>query len=310
MLSNSSNWYEKYRPKHVKDVILPISFKKSFMEMIESGECRNILLYSSTPGTGKSTILKTICNDLDCDYLKINASNERGIDVLRTQLTNYVLTKSLINKGSKIIFLEEADKMTDALQCALKDFIDEYSKNCRFMLACNNIHKLNEPLINRLMGFNFDMNKENYFDEVKDQIYDRLFKILINEKIEIKNPEEILPLFIKKLYPSIRNMIKSLQFYAEMHGKIDINILNYKLVDDKLIDLILENKITEARQFISNNNYDFTEVFKKFDECMVPKLSMKSSAIKAIATWEANACISSMPEIQIAACMIELLEYK
>jgi replication factor C small subunit len=309
MISNSSNWYEKYRPKHVKDVILPNTYNKFFMDMIDSGECRNLLLYSSTAGTGKSTIAKAICTDLNADYLKINASEERGIDVLRDQLQRYVLTKSLTNKG-KIIFLDEADKMSDTLQCALKAFIEQYSKNCRFILACNTVNKINIQLQDRLMPYDFDMRKAEYFNEVKDKIFDRLSKILINEKIQIENEKEILTLFIEKLYPSLRNMIKSLQLYAEMHGKIDEGILKYKVIDDKLIELVLDGKITEARQFISSNNYNYTDVFKKFDESIISKVSRKSEALKSIASWEANASISSMPEIQIAACMIELLECK
>lgn len=307
MLTNSSNWYEKYRPRHVNEIILPKSYLKSFLNMIETKECRNILLYSRTAGTGKTTMAKALCKDLNAECLKINASEERGIDVLRDQLQRYALTKSLTNKG-KIIFLDEADKMTDILQCALKGFIEDYSKNCRFILTCNNVNKINKALRDRLMEFDFDMHKAEYFSEVKDSIYDRLSKILLNEKIEIINAKNILPVFIEKLYPSLRNMIKSLQKYAEMNGKIDEGLLNYKLIDDKLIDLIFAGKITEARQFILSNNYDYTDIFKKFDECIVPKITMKSMALKDIATWEANASISSMPEIQVAACMVDLFE--
>lgn len=307
MFSNSSNWYEKYRPRHINEVILPKSYLKLFSNMIETKECRNLLLYSRVAGTGKSSIAKAICNDLNAEYLKINASEERGIDVLRDQLQRFALTKSLNNKG-KIVFLDEADRMTDILQCALKGFIEQYSKNCRFILACNNVNKINSALRDRLLEFDFDMHKAEYFNEVKDIIYDRLYKILLNEKIEISDSIHILSAFIKNTYPSLRNMIKSLQKYAEMNGKIDEGILNYKIVDDKLIELIEEGKITEARQFILANNYDYTEVFKKFDECIVPKVVMKSMALKDIATWEANAAISSMPEIQVAACMVDLFE--
>ena len=137
-------WVEKFRPKTISDCILPEDLRTTFQSFVDAGETQNLLLYGK-PGSGKTTVAKALCNDLGSDYMFINASNENSIDVLRTKLTNYVTTGSLIAGGRKIVILDEADNLTPAFMSAMRSFIEDFSANAGFIFTCNYQNKIIEP---------------------------------------------------------------------------------------------------------------------------------------------------------------------
>ena len=176
MAKISSNvWVERYRPKRVKDMVLPKDFMTFFKKLVDENSedgIPNILLSSPTPGTGKTSIAKAIVNDLEADYIYINASSENSIDVLRNQIAGFATTMSF-NGSRKIVILDEADGLTPQFQKALRAFIEEFDKTCRFILTCNNIGKIIDPLRQgRTMVFDFDMGK--YKEELIPKICARI----------------------------------------------------------------------------------------------------------------------------------------
>ena len=134
---NDILWVEKYRPKLVDQCVLPDNTQKVFSEIVEKGEIPNLLLTGS-PGIGKTTIAKALCNQLECDWLMINGSDEgRMIDTLRTTITNFASTVSL-SGGKKVLIIDEADYMNpESVQPAMRGSIEQFAKNCRFIFTCN-----------------------------------------------------------------------------------------------------------------------------------------------------------------------------
>ena len=141
-------WVEKYRPQTIEDCILPKSLKKTFQQTVDTGEVHNMLLTGSS-GLGKTTVARALCNQLNLDYIIINASEESGIDVLRSKIKQFASSVSL-NGGTKVVILDEADYLNaQSTQPALRGFIEEFSANCRFILTCNFKNRIIEPLHSR-----------------------------------------------------------------------------------------------------------------------------------------------------------------
>ena len=137
-------WVEKYRPKTISDCILTDELKNTFSEFLNKKEIPNLLL-SGTAGTGKTTVARALCEELGCDYIMINGSDEgRHIDTLRTQIKNFASTVSLEESNKhKIVIIDEADYMNpDSVQPALRNFIETFYKNCRFIFTCNFKNKI------------------------------------------------------------------------------------------------------------------------------------------------------------------------
>jgi len=303
---NSGLWVEKYRPKSVAHLVLPNDFKKFFRKVLADEEIPNLLLHSPTAGTGKTSIAKAIVNDLEADYIYINASSENSIDTLRNQIAGFATTMSFTGK-KKIVILDEADGLTPQFQKALRAYMEEFSANCRFILTCNFLEKIIEPLRQgRTMVFDFDMAK--YRDELFPQVVARIEGILKMEKIEF-NHEGILKI-VDKTYPSIRKAISFVQQYAETHGVVDENAVP----KDHGLDLakfLLEAKpnVTAARAFIENEGLSYTDVFHGLFRHFVPACAAPAQATITLAAYESQAGTSADPTLQIAACLYEMCKF-
>ena len=129
-------WVEKYRPQTVAETILSDNLKSTFQKIVESKEIPN-MLFTGTAGTGKTTVARALCNELDLDYILINGSEEGNIDTLRTKIKQFASSVSL-QGGYKVVILDEADYLNaQSTQPALRGFIEEFANNCRFILTCN-----------------------------------------------------------------------------------------------------------------------------------------------------------------------------
>ena len=150
-------WVEKYRPQKIEDCILTEELKKTFSQFVKQGEIPNLLL-SGTAGTGKTTVAKALCNELGADYIVINGSDEgRQIDTLRNKIKNFASTMSL-EEGSnhKVVIIDEADYMNaDSVQPALRNFLETFHNNCRFIFTCNYSSKIIPPLHSRCTVIDF-----------------------------------------------------------------------------------------------------------------------------------------------------------
>lgn len=306
----SNVWVERYRPKHIKDMVLPKDFMKFFKNIIDNcGDegIPNLLLSSPTPGTGKSSISFAIVNDLNADFLYINNSSENSVDVLRSQIAGFASTMSF-NGGKKIVILDEVDGSTPQFQRALRAFIEEYDKSCRFILTCNNIGRIIEPLRQgRTMVFDFDMGK--YKDELVPKITERIKGILKHEGVEFV--DDVIEKIVLKTFPSLRKAIAFCQQYVQIHGKIDEDAIP-KDLDKELIETFIggdKPNVTATRAFIENEGMSATEVFHTLFTSFVPheKCIKKAQATILLAEYEYRSTVSADPALQIAACLIELV---
>jgi replication factor C small subunit len=300
-------WEGLFRPKTVKDVILPQDYRNFCNKVIEAGASMNLIL-AGYPGTGKSTLAQALANDLDVEYLFLNASDDNGIETIRETVTNFASTMAFNGKPKLIIF-DEADGMTPKGQEALRSYIDKCQENCRFILTCNYIAKIIDPLKDvggRTMVFNFDMKKPEYQKEIKEQILKRMIGILKFMKIEY-DVQPVIDL-IEKKYPSIRAIITALQQYAMMRGKIDSGLVQYLEIGDELAEKILTKKLGEARAYISECGLSPSDVFSFIMEKVIPdaRIKNKGDAILNMAQYEYQCALSSDPTIQIAAAIVSL----
>ena len=158
---NDILWVEKYRPRTIDDCVLPVLIKNVFLNIVDTGEIPNLLL-TGTPGIGKTTVAKALCNQLECDWLMINGSDEgRMIDTLRTTVVNYASTISL-SGGKKVLIIDEADYMNpESVQPAMRGSIEQFAQNCRFIFTCNFKNRIIPALHSRCSVVDFKIKKDD-----------------------------------------------------------------------------------------------------------------------------------------------------
>ena len=172
-------WVEKYRPKTIEDCILHDSLKSTFQDFANRKEIPNMLL-SGTAGIGKTTVAKALCEEVGCDYIMINGSDARGIDVMRSQVRNYATSMSFTG-GRKVIIIDEADNLTDEAQKALRAIIEEVSRNCTFIFTCNFKAKIIDAIQSRCTVIDFKTNGSKA--KMASQFFQRVCKMLETEGI-------------------------------------------------------------------------------------------------------------------------------
>lgn len=237
------------------------------------------------------------------EYIYINASCENSIDVVRNQIAEFAQTMSF-GGGTKIVILDEADGLTPQFQKALRAFMEEFQSNCRFILTCNYIAKI-IPALRQGRTMCFDFNMAKYQKELLPVIIKRVEGILKFKKVDYD--ATVLEPLVSSYFPSIRQIIATLQQYAETHGKIDEGILSFKDVGDDLANMILEKKkLSDIRAYVEQQGMSYTEFFHNLFETFVPKCTKKSNAITSLAEYEYRCGFSTDPTLQMAACIVEL----
>ena len=300
-------WVEEYRPKTIDDCILPQSLKTLFTSFIEKGELSN-LLFSGTAGIGKTTVAKALCQQLNCDWIMINGSEEGGIDVLRNKIKNFASTVSL-SGGKKVVILDEADYLNpQSTQPALRGFIEEFHKNCRFILTCNFKNRIIEPLHSRFSNIEFRIaNKEK--PKLASKLFERATYILKEQNVDFE--EKVLAELIKKHFPDFRKLINELQRYS-VAGTIDAGIL-VNVSDENLKTLVSHLKGKEfgdMRKWVVNNiDNDPVKIFRKIYDSMYENLQKETipHAVLIIADYQYKSAFVADQEINLVACLTELM---
>lgn len=298
---------EKYRPEHVREVVMPANYKKTFLKFVQDGEIPNILLYSSYPGSGKTSLAKALCNDIDANYLYFNMSEDSGIDVLRNDIRRFAAGKSLDGK-KKIVILDELDGGSGNLYKAFRGFLEEFQNVCRFVATCNHINKIPAPLRSRFQEFDFNMNTEILKKEMIPKVIERILGMLKFENIEFD--QEIVKKLIEDTFPDIRKIYTLIQQYSSMNGIIDRNIFNFTSVDEQLYEYILNGKYTLARKFILESGYNFDDLYTEFYRNLVPKLSPVSLQIgvtRIIGEWNYKSALCTDKELPLMACVADMM---
>ena len=302
-------WVEKYRPKTIKECILPTNIKKTFKDFLDKGEVPNLLL-AGPAGCGKTTVAKALCNELGVDVYVINGSDEgRFLDTVRNTAKNFASTVSLQATGRhKVIIIDEADNTTNDVQLLLRAFTEEFSGNCRFIFTCNFKNKIIEPLHSRCACIDFSTNSKSK-PQLAAEFFKRIQEILAAESVEYD--QKVLVELINKHFPDWRRVLNECQRYSA-GGKIDSGILA-TFSDVKVNDLVKklkEKDFPEVRKWVVNNLDNDTSVLLRriYDACydsMVP--SSIPPAVLTLAKYQYQMAFVADQEINMLACLTEIM---
>ena len=298
-------WVEKYRPKKISDCILPDKIKDTFQEFANRKEIPNLLL-SGGAGVGKTTVAKALCNEVGCDFLVINGSDDRGIATMQTTVKNYATSMSL-SGGRKIIIIDEADNLTPDAQKALRGMIEEVSINCGFIFTCNFKNRIIEPIHSRCTTIDFKLNGSK--QKVAAQFFKRVEWILDQENVTYD--KAVVAAIITKHFPDNRRVLNEIQRYS-VSGSIDSGILA-NVADVQINDLIKAIKaknISEARKWLVNNlDQDPVVIFRKIYDSLFEQLKPNSvpEMILIIGEWQYRSAFSADQEITLMSCITNLM---
>lgn len=301
-------WVEKYRPKTVEDTILPADLKTTFKTFVEKGNIPNLLLTGSA-GIGKTTIAKAMLDEIGADYIVINGSDEgRLIDTLRTKIKNFASSMSLAG-GRKYVILDEADYLNaETVQPALRNFMEEYSANCGFILTCNFVKKIIDPLHSRCSVVEFKMPKKD-MPKLAGQFFKRVQTILANENVEYD--EKVVAEVVMKHFPDNRRVLNELQRYS-VTGKIDAGILvnqsdsNFK----SLMEALKNKEFSVVRKWVGQNvDGDTAPFFRKLYETIYDYAAPQSipQIVVTLADYQYKAAFAADQEINTMALLTELM---
>lgn len=305
-------WVEKYRPQTLSECILPDDLRSKLNALVERGEIPN-LVFAGGPGIGKTTVAKAICNDLNMDVLVINASKDGNIDTLRTTIQNFAMSKSFEGK-KKCVILDEADYLNpNSTQPALRNFIEEYSKNCRFIFTCNYPKKIIEPLHSRLTEFDFGYSKAEQ-KKMAGKFLKRFSQMLDAEGIDYD--KATIAQLILKYTPDYRKMINELQGVAS-GGSVEPESISTMSGDqfEELAEWIANKKFTQCREWVAENvDVGFTH-FMKVRGPLESKLQKSSipDMFQVLSEYDRGAAWATDMEVHFISCITSLmfdLEYQ
>ena len=300
-------WVEKYRPTSIDACILPNSLKDSFSEFVKNKHIPNLIL-SGGPGIGKTTVAKAMVEEIGATWMMVNGSEESGIDVLRTKIKNFASTVSL-EGGRKYIILDEADYLNpQSTQPALRGFMEEFHKNCGFILTCNYKNRLIEPLHSRCSVVDFIIAK-NEKPKLASDFFSRVKMILSDENV--KFDERVVAELLNKYFPDWRRILNELQRYSAS-GQIDAGILvNLSEVNiNELMEALKKQEFTNVRKWIVNNlDNDPVRIYRRIYDSLYDNIDKSTipHAVIILAEYSYKSAFVADQEINLLACFTEIM---
>ena len=304
----NSLFVEKYRPVNIDNYVGNESIKNTVKKYINQNDIQNLLFYGPA-GTGKTTLAKLIVKNIDCDYLYINASDERGIETIRDKVAGFASTASF--KSIKVVILDEADFLTIMAQASLRNVIETFSRSTRFILTCNYVERIIDPIQSRCQTLKI-------VPPSKEDIIEHLVKILTKENISFDSPDVIS--VVNSNYPDVRKMLNIIQMSTVDGGQNDLYL---RIDKDVIVSSNYMNKVLDElkkarpdwksiRQIIINANVSDFEVFYRFLYDNASKYLDGKEGMVAIYineySYQANFRIDK--EINIMALISKLIELK
>ena len=302
-------WVEKYRPQTIEECILPSDLKSTFQAFVKKGEIPNLLL-SGTAGIGKTTVAKSLCNQLGSDYYVINGSDEgRFLDTVRNSAKSFASTVSLTSSSRhKVIIIDEADNTTPDVQLLLRASIEEFSRNCRFIFTCNFKNKIIEPLHSRTTVIDFNVRGKQK-QILAGEFFNQARSILTRENVPFVN--EVVAQVIQKYFPDFRRTINELQRYSST-GSIDTGILAVlnEVRLGELVSALKKKEFSIARKWIvSNLDNDPNTILRTVYDSLYDSLLPASipQAVLIIAKYQYQSAFVADQEINLLAALTEIM---
>lgn len=307
LFSKDSIWVEKYRPQTIEECILPPELKHNLEQfVIHNKNIPNLMIHSITGGSGKTTTVRALANQLNYETLFINSSEQRGIDVLRNDMTQFVSTVSLEGKN-KCVILDEFDNCTITTQSALRNFIEQFS-NVRFFFTCNYLERVLQPLQSRCTVLSFNWPSDS-IKQLKNLFYKRVIYILEQENIQFN--KTVIVELIQRYFPDFRRIINELQRYS-ISGIIDEGLLTFskEIELDELMLKIKNKNFTEVRCWVEESNicnYElfYANLYKKLKEVLVPVTLPPCILLLASYQYKHNFVLDK--QINLLALLIEIM---
>lgn len=294
---------EKYRPDNLEGFVGNEKLKKSIQRQLEEGDIQNYI-FCGPPGSGKTTLAKIIVNNLDCEYMMINASDERSIDVIRDKIKGFASMASF--KPLKVVIMDEGDMLLLAAQGILRHIIEQFSRTTRFIFTCNYIERIMEPLQSRCQVY-------KVVPPSKGDIAKHIVGILNKEKIEY-NKNDIATIVMNN-YPDIRKMLNTIQSFSKS-GKLELDETVIVTSDymQKVVDLLKVNKpkFKDIRQVIVDSNENSYENLFRFlwdnaSDVLPGKEGMLAVILNETA-YQANFSLDK--EINVCSCIAKIIKEK
>ena len=303
MVRDDFLWSQLYRPKTIEQCVLPTELKNTFQQFVDKGIIPNMLL-TGRAGVGKTTVARAMLEQLNCDYMIINGSMNGNIDTLRVDINQFASSMSLMG-GRKYVILDEADYLNpNSTQPALRNFMEEFSKNCGFILTCNFKNKIIEPLHSRCTVIDFKL-PNNEKAKLASQFMKRIKNILDTEKVQYD--DGAVAEVISKYFPDWRRVLNELQRYSAT-GKIDSGILA-NLGDESFKNLFSHLKaksFSNMRKWVGENSdveshVLFRKIYDNAIQCIKP--ASIPQLVLIIGDYQFKAAFVADPEINIVACL-------
>lgn len=300
-------WVERYRPQTIDDTILPANLKATFQQFVDQKNIPNLIL-AGKAGVGKTTVARAMLEQLECDYIVINGSMNGNIDTLRNEIMQFASSVSFTG-GRKYVILDEADYLNaNSTQPALRNFMEEFSKNCGFILTCNFKNRIIEPLHSRCSVIDFDISGEEK-QKLAKQFMKRVSSILTKEGIE--HDMQVVAEVILKHFPDWRRVLNELQRYSAT-GKIDSGILsNMKEINiNNLLGFMKSKDYTSVRKWVGqNSDMDHNTLFRTLYDKLSPELQPGSvpALVVNIADYQYKSAFVVDQEINTAALLAEIM---
>ena len=293
-------WVEKYRPTTLDGYVGNEVIKSKIEDYLKQGSIQNLLLHG-VAGTGKTTLAKLLVKNIDCDYLYINASDERGIDTIREKIQPFALSMGF--NDVKIVILDEADYLTPQAQATLRHTIETCSATTRFILTCNYLERIISPLQSRCQTFEITPPS-------KTEVIEHISNITAEEKlfdVEIEDVQKV----VNTHYPDIRKIINTIQgSIVDGYVKIDDNSLKNSQLGDQIVDALEKKlKLSVIRQMLADSGArEFDGLFKVLYDNVSKYTNREGEAILIIAKYQYEYTFVLEKEICIAAMLNKLLD--